>query len=206
MKHGDNRNPLIPTLACAVAVVLAAGCGKTNTPAPAAAAPTGLAPKQVADMLHAVMAADRTTYARKVINRLVKEEKVIKASEHYEDDKALPLPAQMFRMGAELVTERDIGFTYGLLSEWPINKQHAPKTEMEKQGLEFIKANGGTEPYYGEETLGGQKYFTALYADIGVAAACVDCHNDHKDSPKNDFKMGDVMGGVMIRIPVGKDS
>ena len=57
---------------------------------PAAAAPSGLAPKQVADMLHAVMAADRTVYAKKVINRLVKEHKVIKASEYYEDEKALP--------------------------------------------------------------------------------------------------------------------
>lgn len=205
MKPGNKRTPLILTLASVALVVLASGCGKSSAPAPAAG-PPGLAPKQVADMLHAVMAADRTTYARKVINRLVKEEKVIKASEHYEDDKALPLPAQMFRMGAELVTDKDIGFTYGLLSEWPINKQHAPKTDMEKKGLEFIKTNGGTEPYYGEETLGGQKYFTALYADIGVAAACVDCHNDHKDSPKSDFKMGDVMGGVMIRIPVGSDS
>lgn len=185
--------------------LMAVGCGEPPAP-PAAAAPSGLAPKQVADMLHAVMAADRTVYAKKVINRLVKEHKVIKASEYYEDEKALPLPAQMFRMGAELVTERDIGFTYGLLSEWPINKQHAPKTDIEKQGLEFIKSNGGTAPFYGEETLGDQKYFSALYADIGVAAACVDCHNDHKDSPKTDFKLGDVMGGVMIRIPLGKDS
>lgn len=205
MKPAKKSTPVLLSLVSVVAAVIATGCGKSSAPTPAAG-PPGLPPKQVADMLHAVMAADRTTYARKVINRLVKEEKVIKASEHYEDDKALPLPAQMFRMGAELVTEKNIGFTYGLLSEWPINKQHAPKTEMEKQGLEFIKTNGGKEPFYGEETLGGQKYFTALYADIGVAAACVDCHNDHKDSPKNDFKMGDVMGGVMIRIPVGSDS
>lgn len=204
------KKKLTVLTAIASAGVLLSGCGgkptATAEAAPAAPALSGLPPKQVADMLHAVMASDRTVYAKKVINRLVKEEKVIKASEYYEDEKALPLPAQMFRMGAELVTEKDIGFTYGLLSEWPVNKQHAPKTEMEKQGLEFIKNNGGTEPFYGEETLGGVKYFTALYADIGVAAACVDCHNEHKDSPKRDFKLGDVMGGVMLRIPIGDES
>lgn len=200
------KRKLIALPGMLAAALIAAGCGQSEAPAPAAAAPSGLQPEQVADMLHAVMASDRTIYAKKVINRLVKEDKVIKASEHYEDDKALPLPAQMFRMGAELVTAKDMGFSYGLLSEWPINKQHAPKTEMEKQGLAFIKENGGTEPFYGEETLGDQKYFTALYADVGVAAACVDCHNEHKDSPKTDFKLGDVMGGVMIRIPVAKDS
>ena len=31
---------------------------------------------------------------------------------------------------------------------------------------------------------------------------CVSCHNDHKDSPRRDFKIGEVMGGVVIRIPV----
>ena len=51
---------------------------------------------------------------------------------------------------------------------------------------------------------GGKKYFTAVYADIAVATPCVGCHNGHKDTPKKGFKMGDVMGGVVIRIPLDK--
>jgi hypothetical protein len=35
-----------------------------------------------------------------------------------------------------------------------------------------------------------------------VAPVCVECHNKHPDTPKRDFKIGDVMGGVVIRIPV----
>ena len=65
-------------------------------------------------------------------------------------------------------------------------------------------ANAGKAPFYGEETLGGVKYFTAVYADIAVAAACVDCHNEHRETPRTDFKLGDVMGGVVLRIPLGK--
>jgi hypothetical protein len=45
-------------------------------------------------------------------------------------------------------------------------------------------------------------YYTAFYADVAVAEACTSCHNDHKDSPKTDFEGGDVMGGVVIRIPM----
>jgi len=162
--------------------------------------------KAMADALHLVMDSDRTVYTRKIVNRLVKKEKVIKASEHFEDDKALVLPAQMFRFGAEMVKQRsealpDVNFSYSLQSLWPINKQNAPKTDAEKEGLKFVAENKGTN-YYTEEVLGGQKYFTAVYADTGVAPVCVSCHNDHKDSPKTDFKIGDVMGGVVIRIPV----
>ena len=158
-------------------------------------------PKQMADWLHLVMSTDRAVYTKKVVNRLVKKEKVIKASEHFEDDKALVLPAQMFRFGAEGVAKKTDDFSYSLQSLWPINKQNAPKTEAEKTGLQYIFDNKG-ENYYTTETLGDQKYFTAVYPDPAVAPVCVSCHNEHKDTPKTDFKLGDVMGGVVIRIPV----
>jgi len=155
----------------------------------------------VTDLLHLVMSSDRTVYTRMIVNRLAVEEKVITASEHFNDEKALVLPAQMFRFGAEMVAEETDEFSYALLSLWPINKQNAPTTPMEKEGLEYIAANPG-ENFYGEEELGGDTYFTAVYPDIAVAEACWACHNDHKDTPRTDFKAGDVMGGVVIRIPM----
>ena len=148
------------------------------------------------------MSSDRAVYTKQVVNRLQNEEKVIKASEHWQDEKGLPLPAQMFRMGAETVAGKNPGFTYSLLSLWPINKQNAPKTEAEIAGLKFISDNKGTTNYYTEEVLGGQKYYTAVYADVAVSAACVKCHNNHDDSPKTDFALNDVMGGVVIRLPL----
>lgn len=166
----------------------------------AAATGKGVAYKDVTDMLHAVMDSDRTVYTRKVVQRLVKKDKVIKASEYHDDDKALPLPAQMFRFGSEMVAERTDKFTYSLLSLWPINKQNTPRTEVEIEGLKYVAENKGKN-FYGEETLGGKDYFTAVYADVAVAKVCVSCHNEHKDTPKTDFKLKDVMGGVVIRIP-----
>ena len=158
-------------------------------------------PQQMADWLHLVMSTDRAVYTKKIVNRLVKKEKVIKASEHFEDDKALVLPAQMFRFGAETVAKKTDAFSYSLQSLWPINKQNAPKTEAEKTGLQYIFDNKGKN-YYTTEELGGVKYFTAVYPDPAVAPVCVSCHNEHKDTPKTDFKLGDVMGGVVIRIPI----
>ncbi|MEQ1847248.1 MAG: DUF3365 domain-containing protein, partial [Nitrospira sp.] len=31
---------------------------------------------------------------------------------------------------------------------------------------------------------------------------CVTCHNSHPLSPKQDFKLNDVMGGIAITIPL----
>lgn len=193
-----SREVLLGTVLSASVVVLAlAGCSSQS-----GAAAGGISPQAVTDALHAVMEADRTVYTKFVVNRLVKEDKVIKASEHWKDDKALPLPAQMFRMGSETAAEKNSNFSYSLLSLWPINKQNAAKTEVEKTGLQYVVDNPGKN-YYAEETLGGKKYFTAVYPDVAVAPACVDCHNDHKDTPKSDFKIGDTMGGVVIRMPLG---
>lgn len=158
-----------------------------------------ISPQRMADAIFAVIESDRSVYTKKVVNRLQNEEEVITADEHWEDEQALPLPAQMLRMGAEGVAEKNLGVTYSLMSTWPINKQNAPVTDVEKEGLEYIVDNP-TERFYSEETLGGNKYFTAVYQDVAVSEACVSCHNDHQDSPKDDFKLGDVMGGVVLRI------
>ena len=187
--------------ALAAALLTTAACGRT-TDAATTADTASVTPQQMADALHAVMEADRTVYTRMVVNRLQNDEKVIKASEHWQDDKALPLPAQMFRMGAEMAAQKNASFSYALLSQWPVNKQNVPKTDAEKAGLEFV-AGDAKKNYYAEETLGDKKYFTAVYPDVAVAPACINCHNSHKDSPRSDFKMGDVMGGVVVRIPIG---
>lgn len=170
------------------------GCDGGGAPA------ASVSPQVMTDALHAVMSADREVYAREVVDRLQDQETVLKATEHFKDDKTLPLPAQMFRMGSEMAQKGDPGFTYSLLSPWPINKQNGPKTELEKMGLRTVTETD--KNYYTEESLGGKRYFTAFYPDKAVAQACVTCHNAHLDSPRKDFKIGDVMGGIVIRVPL----
>ena len=195
--HHSKASSLMAT----VSFLLLAGLLTACQPPAEGGGDPGIEPKVMADALHAVMESDRTVYTRNVVNRLAKELGAIKASEHWKDEPALPLPAQMFRMGAEMVAEKDAGFTYSLLSMWPINKQNTPRTDAEIAGLQFVADNKG-ENFYAEEDLGGIKYFTAVYADTAIAPACVSCHNEHKDTPKTDFELGDVMGGVVLRIPL----
>ena len=183
------------TLAAAAAV----GCGNQGGGGAAAGSVT---PQQMADAIRAVIAADRAVYATQVVDRL-QGDGAIKASERFKEDKALPLPAQMLRMGSEHAAKLNSSFSYALLSQWPINKQNAPKTEAEKAGLKAVGDNP-EKPYYSEEKLGDKTYFTAVYADKAVAPACVSCHNGHADSPRKDFKDNDVLGALVIRIPITK--
>ncbi|MCY4441579.1 MAG: DUF3365 domain-containing protein [Deltaproteobacteria bacterium] len=198
MKRLPTRQSLLH-LAAAVLVAGLAACDSKPSGGPAES--TGISPSKMADALFAVMAADRTVYSNQVVYRLQDVEEVIKASEHWDNQKALPLPAQMFRMSAGLVAKQTDAFSYALLSKWPLNKENAPKTEVEVAGLDSVAENP-SKPFYGRETMGDVEYFTAVYADVAVSPSCVTCHNAHEDSPRNDFKAGDVMGGVVIRIPL----
>jgi hypothetical protein len=183
---------LISTL---IGGALAGGCARTHAGTPEAAGRE----RDIADAIHLVLSADREVYTKQVVNRLQNEEKVMKASEHWKDEKLLPLPAQMFRMGAERVREQSKTLSYALLSLWPINKQNGPRTDAEKRGLKAV-ADDPSRPQYGEETLNGARYFTAIYPDKAVSEACVDCHNKHADSPKKDHELGSVMGALVVRI------
>jgi hypothetical protein len=175
-------------------LVSVAACGGEKQRPPGSG---GVSPKQMTDAIYAVIAADRLIYTREIVNRLT-QQKIIRATEHFKDDQTLALPAQMLRMAATTVQEGAHGFTYALLSPWPINKQNAPRTKLETDGLKQV--SDGAKPFYGEETLGGKRYFTAIYPDKAVSDACVSCHNQNADSPRDDFEVGDVMGGVVVRV------
>ena len=198
MKHLPTRQSLLH-LAAAVLVAGLAACDSKPSGGPDQSAT--VSPSQMADALFAVMAADRSVYSKHVVYRLQDVEEVIKASEHWDNQKALPLPAQMFRMSSELVAKQTDSFSYALLSKWPLNKESGPKTEVEAAGLDDVAKNP-SRPFYGRETIGDVEHFIAVYADVAVSPSCVTCHNAHEDSPRTDFKQGEVMGGVVIRIPL----
>ena len=200
------------TLTCATLtaiLVSMAGCSSSSTSGGTAAgdAAGGISPKAFADGVHAVMMADRTVYAKQVVTRLKAQSSPVKPDEYWEDEKtghAIPLPAQMFRMGAELVSEDpEAGFTYSLKSLWPLNPQHKPASDFEVKALTFLKDNPG-ENFYEEQELGGKKYFTAFYPDRAVAEACWSCHNNHSNKGDDypEFVEGDVMGAVAVYVPI----
>ncbi|MEM8734873.1 MAG: DUF3365 domain-containing protein [Planctomycetota bacterium] len=187
--------------------LISLGCssGSSSTPTATSEGTGGVSYETFADAVHAVMMADRTVYATHVVTRLKKQSAPVGPSEYWEDEEhKIPLPAQMFRMGATLVSESpDAGFSYALKSKWPLNEQNKPKTDVETEALDYLVANPG-ENFYGEEELGGVKYYVAAYADTAVAEACWTCHNEHSNRLDDypEFKKDDVMGGVIVRVPM----
>jgi len=163
---------------------------------------TNLPIETVANYIHAVIEADRDVYTRHVVERL-QMKGVVVASENWEQKNTLPLPAQFLMESGRYIGKKGLGLQYRLISLWPINKRNGAVNELEKTGLGTILTHPN-RPYTGFMKVGETRYFQAVYADLAATQACIGCHNAHPDSPKRDFKINDVMGAIVITIPVGQ--
>ena len=162
--------------------------------------PAGIPPEVVAEYIHAVIQADRSLYSTHVVERL-QELKVAVSAEDWKERRALPLPAQMLQMAGQEVQGFGLGLRIRLTSLGPIYARNGPADQFERAGLESV-AKDPRKPYTGIVTEGDRRYFKAIFADRAVTMACVTCHNSHPLSAKRDYKLYDVMGGIIISFPV----
>jgi hypothetical protein len=177
------------------------GCSPDSPKKPEASQPVvTFKPQEMADALHAVIAADREVYARLVVQRLA-EVKSANLSEAWKTNGSPLLPPHLLRPASESVQQKGAEFHYVVRSLWPINPKNAPETATEKTGLQYVLDHPDSN-YYAEESLGGRRYFIAVYPDRAIVPACVECHNQHLNSPKRDFKLGDTVGGMVVRVPL----
>lgn len=157
-------------------------------------------PETVADYVHSVIEANRTVYETHIVDKL-QEKGIVEAAEQWRQEHALPLPAQFLIETGKLVAETGSGLKYRLASLTPIYVWNAPATDFERKGLEAVTSHPD-KPFRGFYRAGGTRYFQAIYADVAVSQSCVSCHNAHPNATRRDFKLNEVMGGLVITFPV----
>jgi hypothetical protein len=102
------------------------------------------------------------------------------------------LPAQFVKAaGAEIKN-----FDLGLIGLTPIYKSNLPKTKAEADALQKMMANSEIKVL----TFMDGNQVKGVAADYAIVQACADCHNHHPGSPKKDFRQGDLMGAIVVRL------
>lgn len=123
--------------------------------------------------------------------------------DHAQRDDTIPLPATMILELSTLLNEVDSGVKLKLYSNFPFpNRQNRVLDDFGKQALAYLEKNP-QETFIQKEMMEGQEYVRVATADTLHAPGCVACHNGRADSPKKDWKLGDVRGIFEIDIPIG---
>jgi len=154
----------------------------------------------VANYLHSVIQADRTFYTTEIVERM-QMRGIVVASENWREMGKLPLPAQFLMEAGRLISQEGRGLRIRLISNWAINKANRPTSEFEQKGLTEVLVNPDS-PYTATMTTDGTAVYQAIFADKAVSQSCVGCHNAHPDSPRRDFKLRDVIGGLVLTLPL----
>ncbi len=146
---------------------------------------------------------DRKQFTKNVVIKLKKDGIVdVHPNREYADiDGGIPLPATFVQEVSSKINEMGV-YSYDLLSKWNINKEKSLKTDFEKEAFDYLFNKEGKvfSRFMVHNGIYSLRYATA---DVAAAAGCVNCHNNHEESPKHDFKLGDVMGVLVVNIPIG---
>lgn len=152
-----------------------------------------------ADLLSREITADRRFYTSTVVSRAL-DAGLRVTSAYHDKERSIPIPATFLREVVESLST-DGGFYIALMSRFPVNPESAPKDDFQSEALKRFLS--GTESRHIRfEKLNGRESLRYMVPDIATSQACVDCHNANPASPKRDYKLGDVLGGLEITIPI----
>jgi len=153
-----------------------------------------------AKSLHTQIMADRQYYASVIVPRIGELGGTLGA-----DYKAVPgrfpLPATFVHEVSNFTNKLSEGYSVTLISPWPINKAKGLIDTFQQEGFAHLESHP-TGQFFRSDTMDGRAVMRVLMADRASSQSCVDCHNAHPQSPKHDFKVGDVVGGLEIVIPM----
>ncbi len=120
-------------------------------------------------------------------------------------ENAIPLPATLSMLLGEKLGEHNLGGKTALYSPYPFPWRQAQgglRDQYREAAWQFLSENPG-KPYYQFIEQDGHKRLRYATADV-MRSACVTCHNSHPDTPKNDWKTGDLRGVLEVDLSLDK--
>lgn len=158
-----------------------------------------------AQTLNRVISVVRSYYAANVVGRIIAAGGQAHPMSNYEDRPGgIPIPATLsIELGDALGGEGDV--EYRFVSAYPFaNRAPHRLDDFETASLAAFERAGGVSPPITEIQGSVWNRTITLAVPVVMGAACVSCHNIHPESPKRDWRVGDVRGiqTVSVQQPV----
>lgn len=138
----------------------------------------------------------RGYYAKHVIAKAKADNALKPAIQHKGVPGTIPLPATMIHdISKELQTSDT---SMALYSAYPFpNRAERLMDQFMKDAWSHLNQDPDGV-FWSEEEVNGKPVIRVAIADKMAVDACVNCHNSHPDTPKNDWRLGDVRGVLEV--------
>jgi adenylate cyclase len=152
--------------------------------------------EQMFSLLQAENAAVRAIWTKEIVGDGKKAG--LKYDEHWRDVdlEAGPLPALFLRETAKSMGKSPVRISLFLGSDYPISPDNRFEG-LQQEKFQVLRQSQQAQFFYVPDT----GLHTGMFADIAVAAPCIECHNKHEQSPKHDWHLNDVMGAATWMYP-----
>jgi hypothetical protein len=145
----------------------------------------------------------RAYYTEQVVAKVLKGSSLEAVVDHHHRADAVPLPASMIHDLSRILGQDSTGVFLRLYSDFPFpNRADRKLDPFMEEAMEALRLDP-TATFVREEDIGGSPFVRVAISDPMVKQACVDCHNSHPQSPKRDWKLGDVRGVLEVDKPLG---
>lgn len=133
----------------------------------------------------------RSLYTGEIVGNGLKSGIAFKENWKEEGVDAGPLPALFLRETSSSLKNGGSNLGLFLGSDFPIEVSNLFSDEQ-MENFEKIKQTKDAVVFKDPYT----NLNTAMFPDYASVMACVTCHNEHKDSPKKDWVLNDIMGAT----------
>jgi len=155
--------------------------------------------RQAADV-NAIISGFRGYYAGHVVGRILASPGHTQVIPNYDDvPGAIPIPATLSLELGRVVSTQQRNIAYRFVSDYPFKNRPAHALDsFERGALASLRQDPTQRPIDVSWSLFTDR--VRLVVPVLMEPTCVACHNANSDSPKHDWKVGDVRGIQEVTI------
>jgi class 3 adenylate cyclase len=150
--------------------------------------------------LNSVITSVRGYYAANVVGRVLANPGSTQVVHNYQAiPGAIPIPATLSLELGRVIGAQQENITYRFVSDFPFKNRNPHQLDrFERSALDSLRSNPDQKIV--DTTISLFSDSVRLVAPVMMGPACVSCHNVHPESPKKDWKVGDVRGIQEVTI------
>ena len=160
--------------------------------------------RRQADEISRIIDDMRGFYASDVVGRVMAQHAAVPTHNYRNTPGGIPIPATLSIELGQRISARNDAVKYRFVSDYPfVGRPTHDLDAFERGAIDALRAAPDTPVIEVSGSLFDRSI--RLATPVKMGAACVDCHNSHAESPRKDWKVGDVRGIQEITVvqPIG---